>query len=172
VVVCRLDQSRARAGFAAQRTTRHASPFSAPSTGGSGATGRARSRAVPERRWDPKFPRRDTTVLWSAAARSRWRATCASARGCRSPRSPSVWVARRRRSRRTSTIRLRLTKDPAAHDRPPDSQASLVRLGSRAAPVSTLRSLPLRERSSHHRSHAKGNLAHRGPSGWGWSSGW
>jgi len=84
----------------------------------------------------------------SAAARSRWRATSAKRRGCLSPRSRAAWGARQQPLRLTSTARLRLTKDPAAHDRPPDSQASLVRLGSRAAPVSTLRSLPLRERSS------------------------
>ena len=63
--------------------------------------GREPARAIPEVRCDPTFPRRDTTVLWSAAAPSHWRATSASPRDCRSPRSPPAWVARRPRSRRT-----------------------------------------------------------------------
>ena len=46
----------------------------------------------------------------SVAGPSRWRGTTASSRGSPSGRSPIVWAARRRRSRRTSTTHLTLTK--------------------------------------------------------------
>ena len=67
-------------------------------------SGRGPIWAIPGRRWDPKSPRRGTTGWLSAAGRLRWRDTFASPRGCRPRRSPSVWVARWQRSRRTSTI--------------------------------------------------------------------
>jgi hypothetical protein len=78
--------------------------------GNSNEVGREPARAIPGRRWDPTPPRRDTTVLWSAAAPSHWRATSASPRDCRSPRSPRAWVVRRRRSGPTSTTCRMLPK--------------------------------------------------------------
>jgi hypothetical protein len=45
------------------------------------------------------------TAWSSVAVPSRWRGTSARPRACRTPRSPVGSVARRRRSRRTSTIR-------------------------------------------------------------------
>ena len=55
--------------------------------------------------WPPVDLRRRMTVSSSVAGRWRWRATSARLRDCRTPRSPSGLVARRRRSRRTSTTR-------------------------------------------------------------------
>ena len=100
--------------------------------------GREPARAIPEGRWDPTFPRRDTTVLWSAAAPSHWRATSASPRDCRSPRSPRAWVARRPRSRLTSMTRLRLTKDLRTACRS-DSAWSCTDVDLQASPRLSLR---------------------------------
>jgi len=58
------------------------------------------------------------TASRSAVGRSRSRATTATRRASRSPRSPDGSVAHQPRSRRTCMTRLRLTKDPGAHDRP------------------------------------------------------
>jgi hypothetical protein len=55
--------------------------------------------------------RRSPTVWSSVAARSPWRATSASRRGCRSSRSPTAWAAHPRRSRPTYMTRRMLTKD-------------------------------------------------------------
>ena len=55
--------------------------------------------------------RRERIGLSSVAGRSRWRDTTASSRGSRLGRSRIVLVARRRRSRRTSTTHLMLIKD-------------------------------------------------------------
>jgi len=57
-------------------------------------------------------------VYVNGAGLRRSRATTATRRGSRSPRSPGGLDGRRRQSRHTFTTRLRLTKGPDAHDRP------------------------------------------------------
>ena len=54
----------------------------------------------------------------------RWRDTIATRRSWRSPRSRAGWDAQRRRSRRTCTTRLMLTKGPAGNGRPSQEVAS------------------------------------------------
>ena len=61
--------------------------------------------------WSPADARRRMTAWSSVAAPSRWRATSVRPRVCPSPRSRTGLVARPRRSRRTSTTHLMLTKD-------------------------------------------------------------
>ena len=80
--------------------------------------------------------RRALTTAWSSVvAPSPWRVTSARPRGCRSPRSPSVWAARQRRSRPTSTTRLRLTKDlRIAHALTPASARRATRAAFGAFP--------------------------------------
>ena len=50
--------------------------------GSSSEVGREPARAIPGRGWDPKSPRRDTTLLWNGAVPSRWSSTSASPTGC------------------------------------------------------------------------------------------
>jgi hypothetical protein len=74
--------------------------------------------AVPSRGWR-RTPMRLWRIEWlSVAALSRSLATIARPRACRSCRSPIGWGAHRRRSRRTSTTRLMLTKDSAGNGWP------------------------------------------------------
>ncbi len=118
------------------------------------------------------------TACSSAAVRSRWRATSARPRACRTRRSPIVSAARRRRSRRTSTIRperrrgrSRLaTRGCAAAAAPTPSRATARATRTRTArPAIPVRSAALDARASARRDAGLARRYGRLPSSYDWS---
>ena len=120
--------------------------------------------------WRPVCPRRGITASYNAVERSPLRTISVRPRASRSPRSPSVWAARRRRSRRTSTTRLMLTKDLRIARRSDSSGRLLVMHGRRSASDSSALTATARGRRSRlpdlSESGHEGCLVDDCPDGW------